>query len=279
MVDPVNLVYTKAVESASNTARSLYDRIPNILIAIAILIVGYLVGKILKKITVKLLYRLGMGRATRTSGFDATLKKIGYRGTTIELIGDLVKLLIWLVTLAVAANSLNLEPLAEFFQGFTLFLPRLIAAIFVIVVGAVLADFFARFVRTALTIGVNKRKEKNILSLGQVSENLTRVVIYLLVIILVLEIIGVSFIVLDIALILTLVTAVGLILIGAKQIVPNFTAGVYLQKIYEPGDVIKIKDSKGKIIEIGNLLTVLETKDKKITLPNTMLLNEIVEKE
>ncbi|MAH42922.1 hypothetical protein CL614_04335 [archaeon] len=279
MVDPIDLVYTKAAESATDTARGLYDFIPNIFVAIIILIVGVLIGKIIKKIAVKLLYRFGMGRATRTSGFDATLKKIGYHGTAVELIGDLLKFTVWFVTLAAVANVLMLEPLVVFFQGFTLLLPKIIISIFIIVVGVVLTDFLSKFVQTALTIGTNSRKEKNMTILGKVAESITKLVMFLLIIILIFNIIGISFIVLDIALVISLVTVAGLVLIGAKEVVPNFIAGIYLQKTYEQGDSIKIKDSKGKIVEMNTLFTVLEQKDKKITLPNDMLLNEIVEKE
>ncbi len=279
MVDPINMVYTKAAESATDTARNLYEFIPNIFVAIIILIIGILIGKIIKKIAVKLLYRFGMGRATRTSGFDSTLKKIGYHGTTVELIGDLLKFTVWFVTLAAVANVLMLEPLVVFFQSFTLLLPKIIISIFIIVVGVVLTDFLSKFVQTALTIGTNARKDKNMSVLGKIAESITKLVMFLLIVILIFNIIGISFIVLDIALVISLVTVAGLVLIGAKEVVPNFIAGIYLQKTYDEGDTIKIRDSKGKIVSINTLFTVLEQKDKKITLPNDMLLNEIVEKE
>lgn len=277
-MDILGFAYSKIADLIVNIGHVIYNLVPNIIAAIIIIVLGFLIANILKKLTVKILYRTGMGRATRISGFDETLKRVGYQGTTIDLIGIMVKIFVILIAIATAANVMMLKPVVDFFQGFTFFFPRLIVAIIVLIIGTVFADIFSKFVSTALSFA-RTEKEKNIIIFGIAAGIVSKIMIYLLVAILVLNIIGISLLVLDVMFIVSLVTAAGLVLLGAKTVLPSFIAGIYLQKAYEQGDIIKIKDSTGKIVHLGTLFTQLETVEKRINVPNKILLDEIVEKE
>ncbi|MFH1420847.1 MAG: mechanosensitive ion channel domain-containing protein [Candidatus Aenigmatarchaeota archaeon] len=277
-MEPLELIYSKASETVQSSLVAVYNMLPNIFLAIIILVVGIFVAKFLRKATIKLLQRFGMARVTATSGFDSMLKRASYKGTAVTLIGDLVKILVYLITLAMIAEVLNIQTLVLIFQQIGIFLPRLIAAIIIVIVGAVVTGMVSTSVKVMLTMRTDRQRDKNIVSLSDILANLVEVVLYLVIIIIALNILGLSSIILDATYIIAVLCMFVVFVIAIKDIIPNFSAGINLQKRYNEGDFITILGRSGKITSIDALFTTLESEGKHIIIPNNILLKEIVEK-
>jgi hypothetical protein len=120
--------------------------LPRVLLAIFILIVGWLVAKALRFALVKALRAVNFNIVTEKAGIDPFLRQGGGDVDTIRVLGALVYWLAILAALMIASNSLELAYVTELIGRIVLFVPKVIVAVVVLVFGA----YFARFVGTAL---------------------------------------------------------------------------------------------------------------------------------
>lgn len=119
---------------------------PRLLLALVILVAGWLVAKGLKLGTVKALRAVNFHVLTEKAGVDGALRQGGLSQDTTSVIGTLAYWAIVLATLVVACNTLGLGQVTDLLQQILLFLPRVIVGLLVLVFGA----YFARFVATSV---------------------------------------------------------------------------------------------------------------------------------
>ncbi len=120
--------------------------VPQLLAAMVLLVLGWLVAKIVRTGMVKLLRALQFDRLSERSGIEAFLKQ---GQLTVSLSGLLAGLVYWLIILIVivtVSNSLGLHLVAELFNRVVLYIPNVIVAILILVLGAILARFINRLI-------------------------------------------------------------------------------------------------------------------------------------
>lgn len=120
--------------------------VPQLLAAMLLLLLGWLVAKVVRAGMVKLLHALQFDRLSERSGIEAFLKQ---GQLTVSLSGLLAGLVYWLIILIVivtVSNSLGLHLVAELFNRIVLYIPNVIVAILILVLGAILARFINRLV-------------------------------------------------------------------------------------------------------------------------------------
>jgi Conserved TM helix len=122
--------------------------LPRVLLAIAILIVGWLVAKAVRFALVKTLRALNFNVITDKAGIDAFLRQGGGEIDTIRVLGALAYWLVILAAIMIAFNSLDLAYVTDLVGRVVLFVPRVMVAVVILVFGA----YFARFVSGALTV-------------------------------------------------------------------------------------------------------------------------------
>lgn len=118
--------------------------VPQLLAAMVLLLLGWLVAKVVRTGMVKLLRALQFDRLSERSGIEAFLKQ---GQLTVSLSGLLAGLVYWLIILIVivtVSNSLGLHLVAELFNRVVLYIPNVIVAILILVLGAILARFINR---------------------------------------------------------------------------------------------------------------------------------------
>jgi hypothetical protein len=121
--------------------------LPRVLLAVVILIVGWLLAKGIRFGIVKALRAVNFNVVTEKAGIDTFLQQGAGNLDTIKVIGALVYWLVILAALMIASNSLELAYVTELIGRIVLFVPKVIVAVVILVFGA----YFARFVATALT--------------------------------------------------------------------------------------------------------------------------------
>ena len=121
--------------------------LPRVLLAIAILILGWLVAKALRFATVRTLRAVNFNIVTEKAGIDGFLKQGGGEADTTHVLGVLVYWLVLLAALMVAFNSMGLAYVTDLIGRILLFVPKVIVAVLILAFGA----YFARFVGAAVT--------------------------------------------------------------------------------------------------------------------------------
>jgi len=141
-MDQVNLV----VESVRSFLIQLGQFLPQLLGAIAILIVGWLIARLLNLFVVRGLKLIRFNALTELAGMDGFLKQGGIKKGTVDILGLLIYWLMILVTLLAAFNILGLSVLSDLFKTIALFIPNVLVAVLILAIGL----YFARFVSESI---------------------------------------------------------------------------------------------------------------------------------
>ncbi|MBI4408733.1 MAG: hypothetical protein HY561_03435 [Gemmatimonadetes bacterium] len=115
--------------------------LPQLAAALGILLAGYAVAKMVERGTDALLHRIGFDRWMREGGVTEALERAG---TRLDPSTVLAKLIFWTVMLLVvllAANAMGLVVVSALFRELLGYIPNVIAAVIVLVLGIVLGEF------------------------------------------------------------------------------------------------------------------------------------------
>ena len=247
--------------------------IPDLVAAIVIVVLGFLVAKLIDAVLSKGLAKLGLDRLLAGVGVNKLLARSGITIAPSALIGKVVYWFIVLTFLISAAESLGLARVSSTLDAFVLYLPKVFGAALILLAGLLLSHFVNGVVRGAgESIGIDYAA-----GLGRLAQGL-------LVIITASLVIGQLQIETDL---LNTVVAIVLVSFGAaaaialglgsKTIVTQILAGIYIRELYEVGDRIRMGDEEGVIDEIGTVKTSLVDDDGRlVSVPNTTLLEQRV---
>lgn len=122
---------------------------PTLLAVLIILVVGGIVAKLLEQLLVRALKAIALDKIADQARISAVLTKGGVRRKLSELLGAIIYWIVILAVVMTALNALNLTVAAELFQKIVGFLPNVVAAVFILIVGIFAAAFLATTVRTA----------------------------------------------------------------------------------------------------------------------------------
>ena len=129
--------------------------VPQLLAALVLLFVGWILANLARTGVVKLLDILRFDSLAEKTGIEAFLKQGHLDISLSRIIANLVYWVIIFIVIVTVANSLGLHMVAELFNKIVLYIPNLIVAILVLVFGILIARFINRLVFAYLNnIGV-----------------------------------------------------------------------------------------------------------------------------
>lgn len=122
-----------------------------------ILLVGWLLAVILKKVLVKVLVFLKIDTLSGKINLSQILEKGGIRYTLSEIIGIIFYWLIIFVALATAINALGLTSVSAVMDRIILYVPNIVIAIFILILGLFLSSFLSSVVvAMAVNAGISQ---------------------------------------------------------------------------------------------------------------------------
>lgn len=131
----------------------------NILLVIVILIIGWIISKLIKSVATKGLRAIKIDELSSRIELDSLLEKGGITYSLSELIGVVFYWLALLVTFMVAINAVGLTIAADLLNKVVLYIPNVIAAIFILVIGMFIATLLKNIVQTAaMNVGLSQVK-------------------------------------------------------------------------------------------------------------------------
>ena len=126
----------------------VWSYVPTIFGAIIILVAGWIVAKFIEAIVVRALKAARLDVLSDKAGVANMLAQGDIKWTLSELIGVIIYWIVMLSVLAAALNVLNLTVAGDLLSRLVAYVPNIIVAIFVLVLGSFLASFIAGIVRT-----------------------------------------------------------------------------------------------------------------------------------
>jgi hypothetical protein len=125
--------------------------LPRIIGAVLLLTIGWIIAKMIRKATIKILRLVKVDVLAEKSGIEDFLLRGGVKYTTVTILANLVYWsIMFTVTLAVL-NSLGLQSAAELFNQIILYIPNVFVAVLVLIFGTLFAKLFKGIAYTWLS--------------------------------------------------------------------------------------------------------------------------------
>jgi hypothetical protein len=140
--------YTDAV---SLSLQDLYARfisfIPNFLVAVIILVVGWIVASAVARLIKSLLHSVKVDEVGDKLGLDEVSARTGMKMSVSGALAWLVKWFVLIAVFLAAADILGLDDISDFLENVLAYIPNVIAAAAILLVGTLVAGFLARLVK------------------------------------------------------------------------------------------------------------------------------------
>ncbi len=125
----------------SDAARQLWAVLPALLGAALILLTGYFVARRLERWVDQWLSHMDFNRMAEAGGLREAVDRTGARLDPVHAVGKLIFWLLMLIVMLLASAALGLESVNEMFGIMISFIPTLISAIVVVMLGIVIGEF------------------------------------------------------------------------------------------------------------------------------------------
>jgi hypothetical protein len=246
--------------------------LPSLLATLVILGVGWLVSRLVAAVSERLLMQLGLDRAAARLGVSETLREAGVSATPSHVVARLVFWILMLTFLLSAVETLGLSAVTATIDRLIGFLPNVIAAGLIFVLGLLLA----RLVRNLVSSGAAAAELAQAPRLGSLAEIAVAVVVGVVA----LEQLGI-----ETQMVVTVITAVvGAIVVtvgvafalGARPVIAHVLAGHFLRQSLPSGGTVEVAGQRGVVERVGAVDTLVRDGEHTWSVPNGRLIEEIV---
>jgi small-conductance mechanosensitive channel len=265
-------MYSTITDALIRMYSDIVSVLPDVVNGLIVLIVGYVIARIVGWLVRLVLTRAGLDDLSERHGIVGGLRGLGIGLTPSRLIAQTVFGLLFLAFAITAVRLMRFETVAVLLERLLDFLPNVIAALMVFLLGSMvarLAGNWVSLIAAASSLGYARQ-------LG----SLVQYVVTLFVMVLALGVLGIQ-----VGLLVTAITimigAFGLVIglalgLGARTIVYHILAGYYVRQRYQPGQTITLGQISGEVSGTGSVNTVVTTDEGSTIIPNGVLLEATV---
>lgn len=248
MMQEINTIF-------NNLKNDFLELIPNILISLFVLGIGYLIARLIKYAVTKFISYTGRLAARR-------FKTINFNQAG-SFIGTAFFWLIIFSCFLLITDILGLTVLTKWFESIIQYLPNVLAAILIIFAAIIIGNLISNLIESLS----NRFGLEYSATLGRIAQ----VLLLFVAIIIAMDQIGIeiSFLIniIDIVLAALLFGAALAFGLGAKTSISNILGTFYVRKSYKEGDELQIGEIRGRIIKIDATSVVLDSEKGQVTIP------------
>lgn len=255
-------------DSLTSAAGALVERLaahlPNLLGAILLLVVGWLLARLLRVLAVR-----GMQLAETLIERLAGSSRLRV-GRSANVLGTVVYWVVLLFFVTAATQVLGLQTFTNWLARLLDYLPTLTAGVLIVVAGYVLAGFTADLVHaTATRLQPAQRS-----ALARLAQGATLVAAILVGA----DQIGIKVTWIAILAALVIASVLGgvtvAVSLGARGYVANLIGAHYLRQAFQVGQRVRVAGFEGRIVDVNATSLVLETKDGRVAVPGRVYHDE-----
>lgn len=251
-------------EPTTATVRAFAARIEELtglprttLIALAMLVFGWVVAFALRRVAERIVERVGRLLPSAESASP------GERKRARVLVGRVVFWTVMLGFLMAATELLGLPLVTTWVNGIAAWLPKLLVAIVVLVAGIA----FGRLVRRAVAQGAQGAGISYSARLG----GLAQIAVVGATVLVAAEQLGVEVTFVTSLLMIVLASLLGgaalAFGLGSRGVVENILSGHYVRQLYEVGNLVRIDGIEGRVLRLTPTAVVLSTDDGEMVVP------------
>src|SRR5919112_2315609 len=126
---------------------AFFSYLPQLIGAIVILIVGYVVARALQAIVGRVLQGIGFDRWMERGGIKQFFDRAETNQTPVSILGALVFWFVFIIAITMAADALGIPQVSVVLGQLIAYIPSIIAAILILILAALLANFISGIVQ------------------------------------------------------------------------------------------------------------------------------------
>jgi small-conductance mechanosensitive channel len=268
----MNEIREQLLAAFAQLGQDIVSWTPRVILGLVLVVAAVIAAKIIERILRALLTRIGIDGLVGKLGIDQMLRSLGISNTLNHLVPRFVYYLLLFLFARTAAEALGLEPISAAIGSFMAYLPNVLAAMLVLVLGTAAAQFAGKAVSSAAgNTGI------------EFAGSLGAMVSGILLFVVVVTAISQLRIDTEIVRILTwstlgcMVLAFGLSFgLGTRDITRNIIAGFYARKTLHIGDRVEVSGEHGTLAAITPTQTLLDQDGTMIAVANSVFLEQTV---
>lgn len=238
-----------------NLRNEFLELIPNILISLVVLGVGYLFARLVKYLVIRLINYLGVLLTRKFKNIN--LKQAG------SFIGAAFFWLIIFSSVLLITDIMGLTVMTKWFENILQYIPNVIAAILIIFAAIIIGNFLYDLVQSV--------SNKAGLEYGNTLGRIAQFFVLAMAIVIAMDQIGIEITflinIIDIVLAAFLFGGALAFGIGSRTSVSNILGAFYVRKTYKEGDDVEIGKVRGRILKINPTTVVLDSEKGQVTIP------------
>ncbi len=264
------LIKSQLVQTYHNLVGDLVGAAPKIVSGIILILIAWLVAKLVEKSVRMLMVRAKFDSVLGKVGVDTALQQLGLRQSLSAVVPRVVYFLLLFLFARSLADTLGLQAISDAIGAFLSYVPNIVAAVLILLVGTALGRFGGA--------AVARSAEASGLEFGPALGRMLSGGILFVAVIMAITQLRIDT---DIVRLVTALSLAGAALafglsfgLGSRSMVSNILAGFYVKRLFAPGSEVEIDGRRGIVSAVSTTSTVLENDDGDIVLANQTLLAE-----
>jgi hypothetical protein len=246
--------------------------LPALLGALLILLIGWGVSKLVQSVARRALRRFGLDRTAARLRLTESLRRANVESEPSEIVARLLFWILMLTFVLAAAETIGLRAVTTTIGRLILYLPNLVGAAFIVVVGLLVARLAQRLVASGSEMAGFGRADR--------LSAVVRGIVLLVTGVVAVEQLGLKTDML-VTVITVLVATLGLTMglafaLGARNVVTHILAGHYLRQTLVAGQPVEVAGRAGVVDRVGAVSTVFKKGDRSWSVPNAALLEDVI---
>jgi hypothetical protein len=259
---------TKLREAFAGLGNSIAYAIPKVGVGIILIILGLVFAKVVEIVLRTMLVRMRFDRLAEKSGVAKALRRIGLREQPNVFLPKLAYFLIIFLLLKTVSDALGLIAISNAIGAFFAYLPNIIGALLLLVLGTTVGQFAGRMVTQAA--------ESSGIEFAAALGRLISALIIFIVAMMAISQLDTEMIRIVSSFVLGAgALAFGLAFgLGTREIVRSIVTGFYARKLLAIGESLEIAGESGTLIAITATHAILTREGKDIVLPNSTFIHQ-----
>jgi small-conductance mechanosensitive channel len=274
--DTVNASREALVDSFTQAWSQVIMLAPKMVAMVVVLVAGYVVARWIGSLIGVIAEKIGLQTAAEKSGLARSMHDVGIRRPVPAIVGGIVFWLLMSVFVMAAFSILGLESVSLAMREVVNYIPKVLVATVVVVVGLLAATFVRGVVATSA--------DRVGLSYAEYLAAGCYWVLSILTFIAAFNQLGIQFALLEkLILIGSAGLAAGFALafgLGGRDVMAGILSGYYVRQRVQAGDTVSVAGLEGTVREVGPVATVIETVENGLvsrhSVPNSKMLQEAV---
>jgi small-conductance mechanosensitive channel len=274
--ETVNASRQALVDSFTQAWTQVILLAPKMVAMVSVLVVGYVLARWFGGLIAVVTEKVGLQTAAEKSGLAKSMHDVGIRRPVPAIVGGIVFWLLMSVFVMAAFSILGLESVSLAMKEVVNYIPKVLVATVVVVVGLLAATFVRGVVATSA--------DRVGLSYAEYLAGGCYWVLSILTFIAAFNQLGIQFALLEkLILIGSAGLAAGFALafgLGGRDVMSGILSGYYVRQRIQAGDAVTVGTLQGTVREVGPVATVIETRENGLvhrhSVPNSKMLLEAV---